>query len=238
NDVWIIPMSFIAVATLGWFAPVSRASLAIGVLVLLPWVLWELRIILMHDVLLRRRQIYAIITGGFALALLVLWFAGAPESIAERVERPAEGYGRLDLWAATWQGLLDSKFIGLGLGGANVALEMGLQDVATRKAPGWTHNDWLQYVSDLGILGAVLSAIWLVGFAAAIRKTTVSSATWWISRRHLIDRAFVVGVASVLIHSLVDFPLRIPLVGFCFLALMAVLLARLNSKESAPKRAA
>lgn len=237
NDVWILPLGFIGIAALGWLATVSRASIAIGLLVLLPWILWELRIMILHETLVYRRKLYVLLAGTFAMLLLVIWFAGSPEAISERMDVPDAGYGRVDLWVATWQGLVDSNFIGVGLGGANVALELGLQDVATRKSPGWTHNDWLQYVCDLGIVGVLLTATWIIAFGMTLRKTTVCVPGWWVSRRHMIDRAIIVGILTILIHSLVDFPLRITLVGFCFLALLAILLARLNPKEIVPNRA-
>lgn len=230
GDRWLILLALVLLAILGWISTLSRGSLLAAIVILGPWLLWESRVFLLQDSKIGKGQILALIVGVLLMGILLLWFAGTPGALAQRVDHDPVSYGRIDLWKTTIGGFVDSNMIGLGLGGGNVTLEMGVQNVATRKAPGWTHNDYVQYFCEIGIVGILLTIGWLILVTRRLNTTTIATSSWWFSRRHLLDRAMLAGLATVLVHSFVDFPLRIPSIAFCFLALLAITLSRLNDQ--------
>ena len=233
QDVTWFMGGVVAVAALGWLLSLSRGSVAAGMLVFCAWGTWELAVLSAAGVSPTLKRLMPVALAVAGLGGVVLWFAGAPAELIRRLDPGADGFGRLDLWLATLQGFVDNRFMGIGLGGAEFALECNLTEVATRKAPVWAHNDYVQFVAELGVLGLALLGAWVFAAGRALAATPLATGEWWKSRRGMVDRAIIAGCASILIHSIVDFPLRIPLIGFCFIALIAVLLMRLTPRGSA-----
>lgn len=228
GDRWILPASAVGAAMVGWFSTLSRASLLVGVCVLGPWLAWEIYLNMRRGRLPRAGWVTALAVTAVGAALLTLWFAGTTAAMAGRFENAPAGYGRVELWTATAKGLAGSRFAGVGLGGAAVTMERFLGDTAARRTPGWTHNDYIQLAAELGAVGLVLLGLWAWRGARLLWRLPLTASHWWLSRRHLLDRALLAGILTVLLHSLVDFPLRIPLVGFCFLAIVPVFVSRLT----------
>lgn len=235
KDRWIPLMAVVGVAAIGWFTTLSRASLLVAVAVLGPWLLWEIYVNARRGRVTRPGWFLAMGVGGAAALLLTLWFTGATAAMVDRLESPVKEYGRVELWSATAGGLAESRFLGLGPGGAATTMERLLHDSAARRAPGWTHNDYLQMAAEFGALGCLLFLLWAAGGLRILGRLPIATTRWWLSRRNLLDRALLAGMLTILLHSLVDFPLRIPLVGFCFLAILAVFVSRLTRpRTSAP----
>src|SRR5690606_10935841 len=113
-----------------------------------------------------------------ALALL-LWFSGALTEASARFVGPQAIYGRVDLWSASMQGLAETRGIGVGLGGAEHTLEKHLSGMAIRKAPIWSHNDYVQLLLELGILGLLAIVAWLVGLLRFLLKSPICTMHWW-----------------------------------------------------------
>ena len=83
----------------------------------------------------------------------------------------------------------------------------------------WAHNDYAQFAAETGVIGlGVMGLLVLLTLATALR------AQW--QRRDPLMRgmsfACIMGVASLLIHSWVDFNLQIPANAVLFMVLMAL----------------
>jgi O-antigen ligase len=81
------------------------------------------------------------------------------------------------------------------------------------------HNDYLQVLSDAGIVGLVLGGLFLFWLIKAGLKNTLVRNTY---RRGLAAGAFT-ACFGVLVHSMFDFVLHITAVSIWFLMSMAVL---------------
>ncbi len=201
---------------MGWVASFSRASLATGLPVLLLWMAWEARVAAR-----RGRGRLPMRTVG-AVPLVVLAVVGA-EGWRARSQIEGDLPGRTAIWAATWYGFLEAPLTGLGAGGAEYAINRHTTGIALRSVPIYTHNDWLQFLADQGIVGALL----LVAGAGA----TVG--VWWresggaahlaVRRAAALERAAAAGLVAAALHAFFEFHLRIPLVAFEALTLIALL---------------
>lgn len=80
------------------------------------------------------------------------------------------------------------------------------------------HNDYAELTLELGIPGIILMALFLAWWAGAV------GAVWRKAEGSAFTRAATIATAAVLVHSLVDFPLRTAAISAAFamgLALMA-----------------
>src|SRR4051794_28932758 len=81
------------------------------------------------------------------------------------------------------------------------------------------HDDYLEIALETGVPGVILLLLFLVWWLRA------SWRTWTAPEADPYASAAVIASAAILIHSLVDFPLRTAAISTCFamcLALMAV----------------
>ncbi len=164
----------------------------------------------------------------FGLAIIVAIVAGTAfvggENTLTRIsegEAVAEGVvTRPQIWRTTIEMIEDNFLFGVGLGGYGVAY--------TRydKASGFerveqAHNDYLQVVSDAGVVGLVLGLAFLILVIRTGRKA--------ISTDNLERRGFAIGalagIFATLIHSIFDFNLHTTAVALLFLTLLAILVA-------------
>ena len=84
------------------------------------------------------------------------------------------------------------------------------------------HNEYLEWLAETGLVGGALALWFLVALARTVEekmRLTQESRT-----RQLVVGA-ALGCALVLLHSLVDFPLRIPANMLLFAALLAIITA-------------
>ncbi|MDX2175877.1 MAG: hypothetical protein SF028_05345 [Candidatus Sumerlaeia bacterium] len=214
--------ALILAALVGWLAAFSRSSLVLGGGVLIAWALRE-------RALWQRGRGAGAPQGShaaLAAAALLLLLTGAA-SLADRYAsrfRELEGIERIDrvdMWFATLRGLRATNYGGMGIGGAEHALNR-FATVPTATTAVFTHNDWVQWLGELGVpVCALLALLALRWFAAWIEARRDWSVRWSI-REQMIRRAAAAGCAITLAHAATDFHLRIPLVGFQFLALLAL----------------
>jgi O-antigen ligase len=130
---------------------------------------------------------------------------------------------RLELWRATWEGLLHSPVSGLGLGGTRYAINQYAQIPLTSE-PIHAHNDYLEWIADLGLPAALGAIVLVICFLVSWGRS------WSAADKHsemaMIRRAATAGLCIVLAHSLVDFPLRVPVIGLVCLTLLALAFPR------------
>lgn len=135
---------------------------------------------------------------------------------------------RATMWSTSAGALRDHGVIGSGAG----TFEGIYRRYETVEAvPGTyvnhAHNDYLELAIEMGLPGLLLLAAFLTWWAARSVKA-------W--RRPHVDhyaRAAVIGSAAVLVHSLVDFPLRTAAIAALFAACAALLATRPNAKPAA-----
>ncbi|MEQ8820891.1 MAG: O-antigen ligase family protein [Sumerlaeia bacterium] len=219
-----------ACAFLGAIASFSRGALVDGTIVLC-WIGWELtrrggeRFIepgenpfrmplTVRRVALTLVVMFALLSL-FPLSFLIDGFRG------QSWESDAAGTGRLGLWRATFTALGESPLTGLGLGGTERALTR-LAETATNKTAVYSHGDYFQWLAESGVpafLTLVLGAFWaLWGWLKSglplYGKTTRDY--------QVLERGVLIALAVCLLHAAFDFHLRIPLVGFAFLVVLAI----------------
>ncbi|NQE62030.1 O-antigen ligase [Caulobacter sp. RHG1] len=180
----------------------SRAgvfSTVVGLAVLLTW-----------QVLAQGRKIRAIaIVGGAAALLVVIGVAmRSAELTAARLENLENDVAvRQQIFGAHWQAFQASPWFGFGLGSFPVVNQMivtteNLRVLFDVRA---THNLYLQWLEEGGIVGALFMAAWLLTALWRVAVEGVKPGTAGAMARATIAAALV-----VLLHGLSDFAVQVP----------------------------
>jgi O-antigen ligase len=153
-----------------------------------------------------------------ASILAGIFWVGADLSVAERLaqqgtENPAGRYG---IWGDTLKLIASNPITGVGLGAyqtAFTAFSSGDGSLIIEYA----HNDYLQVLSDAGIVGGAL-AIW---FLVVLGRSFVKAIRTEDARMRATALGCGGGIFALLVHSLFDFNLQIPSNALLFLLLCA-----------------
>lgn len=181
----------------------------------------------------------AIVAGG-AIALSIGFWLGASK-IAERAASPdavkseSSYHHRAKVWSRTVDLFEDHAALGTGFGTYMTAF-------AAYSPPGayeiWkeAHNEYLQLLAEVGLVGflTALLALWIFG-----RKHFLPVVMNRNSPDRLLTLGLAMGIVSLFLHSFVDFNLQIPAVGFLFVVVAGLLVARSLGPEAeapAPRR--
>ena len=109
-------------------------------------------------------------------------------------------------WGNTNDIIRDFPLFGSGLG-TFASLYPAYEEIPVQARVSHAHNDYLEYISELGLVGAAL----LIG---GILFMLVNSFLIWQARRHPEVKGLALGgivaVVAILIHSITDFNLHIP----------------------------
>lgn len=210
-------------AVLGWAAAFSRSSLLFSTIVIVPWLFVEVRAWRSRrgDAVSSSAWVVGVALGVAALALAWLFLGG----LAERLFRDdsLSGNSRLEIWRATLAGLRESGWIGLGLGGTEFAINRHA-GVPLVSNPIWAHNDYVQWLADFGAPAILLLALPFTGLLLAAAQVLKGRHGRTTFAERALARACLAGLAIALLHASTDFHLRIPLVGFMALTLLALVL--------------
>jgi O-antigen ligase len=136
---------------------------------------------------------------------------------------------RAELVSTTSRAAVDFMPFGSGLGSfRSVYALYEKPDQVTQTYVVHAHNDYLEVALELGIAGIVLMLLFLVWWGVAVWRA------WRTAEAGPFVRAASIASAAVLIHSLVDFPLRTAAIAACF-GMFAALLAdsRAQPREQA-----
>ena len=170
--------------------------------------------------------------GALVLGVAAVFVFVIPDDLVAHLGRLASGTdrdGRVAIWSDTLRLIGDYPLFGVGLGGFYPAI-LRYQTSGFDLAWTATHNDYLQQLSELGVIGAVLPAIVLGGAFVRAARAAVSS-------RDPETRWFAVGCAgslsALLIHSVFDFNTYV-LSNAMVLAWVAGLAASTRSAASPP----
>jgi O-antigen ligase len=113
--------------------------------------------------------------------------------------------GRIELWGETLPLIATYPVFGCGLGGYESAFrEFKISEPLVRDD--YAHNDYLQYLSEMGIVGFLLAALLMLTLfrAAARASSRLEPETRWLGL------ATAGAMTAILLHSLADFNLYIP----------------------------
>jgi hypothetical protein len=217
---------------LGWMTSYSRGSIMIAGSIIIVWAVVEwygrLRELQNEQIYLDFRAVASGLAGLLLVGLagiVMLETAQVRQYLTGRVESTAglADTGRLEYMRASLEGLMESPWTGLGLEGVEGVLTWKA-DLPMAKAPIRTHSDPVQLIAEVGIpVSFILLALLIPFFRAVMRDwAEVQVGHTWSER--MLQRAALAGVLTALVHSVVDFHLRIALVGYVFLIVLALAL--------------
>ena len=160
----------------------------------------------------------------FALLFATLWFLPTREltvrlgGMAATEENATDN--RMEIWRDTFHMMPAYRWVGCGLG----AYEKGMyryKAAAPTNTLDFAHNDYLQIVAELGVIGGVLAGglmAWILWRAAAVVLWKRGSENWELAV------GLFAALLSLSFHSLADFNLYIPAnaLAFAWLAGLAV----------------
>lgn len=147
--------------------------------------------------------------GGSAAVERVLYYSEA--------NSPTNG-GRLHYWSVALQIFKEHPVLGVGLEGFGVAYSQH-DNLSGEYRIERAHNDYLQVLTDTGIIGALFSLAFIVLlFLYGIRRYKASHDKF----RRGVCLGALTGCFAVLLHSFVEFPLRTTSNALLFLVLIVL----------------
>ncbi len=184
-----------------------------------------------HESRLRPWMRSAAVKAGLALTLIVIMFGGvvllggeeALTRIVGSVNTDDPTTGRAHFWSVTVDIIKTHPLLGIGLGAFGVVYT-GYDTRNGIYRLEQVHNDYLQVLSDAGIIGAAIGLFFLVNlFRMGFQRRDSRD-----DFRRGVATGALAGCFAVLIHSFFDFTLHTPANALLFLVLAA--LATINGR--------
>jgi O-antigen ligase len=148
-----------------------------------------------------------------AMIVGMIWVGGDPVvnkmgEMRQEINAPEtglrQGTKRIEIWRATWQVIKEHPLAGVGLGGYWAVIPK-YHDASGTMTPQQAHNDYLELLASLGIIGTML-AVWLVtALLLRVRRPLGSKDPF----RRAVCFGALVGLLGVALHSIADFGLHI-----------------------------
>ena len=213
-----------AVLTFGLFLTFSRGAWLSLVLALVAWPLfastraWPRRLALAGAVMV-------------GLIGLTIFIHGSSSQARERLDRLVADTGELSrpiLWRGAWQLWQTEPGFGTGAGSFNVLFERH-RPVGFVDEPQWVHNEYLNTLSDYGVMGLGLclgAVIWVVGRSR--RRPTGPRAPVGVGALEApaVTGGLGVGCLAFALQLGVDFHLKLPALGLAFALVAALAVGR------------
>lgn len=199
-------------------------------------------------VLLRQRKSARLAVGVLAFAVvlvsLLAWLGGKElttrvTSISSEARTEISGGMRLSIDRDALRMFRQKPLLGWGLGSFPVVYPK-FRSFYTNFFVNEAHNDWLQLLTEVGLLGFA-TTLW---FLIVVYRTALPKIGNWTSNvTGAVTLASTLGLTGILVHSLFDFNLQIPANAalfyvFCTLAAARPLLQRSRRRPPAPSPAA
>ncbi len=162
-----------------------------------------------------------------AVLVMALWIGYEPllKRVGGTLSQGAGEYSvttRMEYWRASWRIFLDHPLAGAGIGAFPAVYPAYGKSTAKFERLEQTHNDYLQLLTDAGIIGALLGIWFLFELIAAVRRIWPD-----INQLRGSDTAIVAGgcisMIGIFIHSFLDFNLQIAANALLFLFVVALL---------------
>ncbi len=160
-----------------------------------------------------------------AIAAIALWIGYEP--LTKRFKLTSEGaqeysvVTRVEYWRASWRMFLDHPVYGVGLGAFPAIYPTYGHSSAKYERLEQTHNDYLQLLTDAGLIGGLIGLWFLFEIVRVARRQWPKLA---VARSQ--DRAIVIGgyvaALGLLTHSFTDFNLQIAANALLFLLVVAL----------------
>lgn len=217
--LWLFSVVMMAVALI--FSGSRGGVLALGIqlLAMMLIAVWAQRRGLSEEISLAGNKLIA---GGAlaAVLLLVLWIGYEP--LAKRfslLRRGASEYSlvtRTEYWRGAWQMIQDHPLTGVGLGAFPAAYPAYGRSSVKNERLEHTHNDYLQLLTDGGLIGGLIGLWFLFELFRTARRQFQQ-----LERARSQDRALALGgyvaLLGIAVHSLLDFNLQIAANALLFL---------------------
>jgi O-antigen ligase len=128
---------------------------------------------------------------------------------------------RQQIFVTTSKAIADFMPLGSGLGSFRKVYRLHESpDAVGSEYVVHAHNDYAEIALEFGVVGIILMLLFLAWWAVAVR------AVWLGGEGGPFTRAASIASAAVLVHSLVDFPLRTAAISACFAMCLALLADR------------
>jgi len=212
SAIRLMTISLYAVIIVGLLINASLAGLGLGVPVALTtWLLFgRKRPAIRHGLL----AVIALVSIATVATIAIGPFGN--NLFGEQKENVAQS--RQTSFSLTWQAAGEYFPIGSGVGSFQpVYRTQEPLDMVSGTYMNHAHNDWLEILLETGLCGMVLVAMFLV---------------WWLRRARAIltaeepdhfARAAVIAIAAILLHSMVDYPLRTAALSAVFAICVALM---------------
>jgi O-antigen ligase len=142
---------------------------------------------------------------------------------------------RTDILVTTTRAMRDFLPFGSGLGSFRQVYHLYERpEQVTNTYVIHVHNDYVEFALEMGAAGIIVMALFLAWWAVAVWRV------WRTAEAGPFARAASIASAAILVHSLVDFPLRTAAMSACFVMCVALLADRRapRAKEPSDLRAA
>lgn len=183
-----------------------------------------------------------VLVGVLAVLVVVMGIAfwvGA-SAVAERassltaVQSDPSLLSRVDTWVRSLEMFREHPAMGVGLGAFQTAFS-GYYPPGTYGVWRETHNDYVQLLSEVGVIGTIPALMALFLF---VRLFLIPSVTDLRPGRYL-RLGLAMGTVSLFLHSFVDFNLQVTAVAFLFVLVGGMLAAGVSERPSSePQRGA
>jgi O-antigen ligase len=169
--------------------------------------------------------IFALILTGYLL------FFGISPIIERFAESSMTTESRFVAWRGTLSAFRDYPIFGSGLGTFQYIFKV-YQPEGLRLYWNHAHNDYLELLLELGIVGSLIAVFFFTVILRTIMKTD------WSEREMYIGAAFLSSITTIAVHSIVDFNLHIPSNALLFSLILGLGVCFSRGKNNYKKRQA
>lgn len=150
----------------------------------------------------------------------LLLFTDAGQELLKLDDVGASSRGREAIWATTWRAIADFLPFGSGLGTfSEVYARYEDSSTVINVYINHAHNEYLELLLEFGILIVPLMGAFLIWWG----RRTIS--IWLAAKRRPFAMAGSVATGIVLVHSIVDYPMRTAAISSIFAASLMIMLA-------------
>jgi O-antigen ligase len=152
--------------------------------------------------------------GGFLLLVFAIFLFASPGAMLNRLvgTLTPDAEGRIYIWHELLPLLTHFRWFGTGLMGFDPVF-LKFQAIVNAKRIDFAHNDFLQYLIELGLIGFVPLLVSLIAVVQPIARGSWQSpvrSAGAAPEVRLLLVGCVAGLAALFVHSLVDFNLYVP----------------------------